>query len=143
MPVLPSALFHPVLDTPKLADIWGQNPNSWSLGQAFPIELFSSSARLACLRLFATLISLLQPKSIKWHTSTADRYVQVPTRRMFCQAGGREQPFYQVLVDGRDRADSTTYVAECNIEVRSFNYDPQWKGQHQLTVHHEKVRRMA
>lgn len=55
-------------------------------------------------------------------------------------AGGREQPFYQVLVDGRDRADSTTYVAECNIEVRSFIYDPQWKARHQLAVQHEKVR---
>ncbi|KAK9839340.1 hypothetical protein WJX84_007089, partial [Apatococcus fuscideae] len=30
--------------------------------------------------------------------------------------GGCEQPFYQVLVDGRDRADATTYVAQCNIE---------------------------
>ena len=31
--------------------------------------------------------------------------------------GGREQPFYRVLVDVRDRPFQLTYVAQCNVEL--------------------------
>ena len=31
--------------------------------------------------------------------------------------GGREQPFYRVLVDIRDRPFQCTYVAQCNVEL--------------------------
>lgn len=31
--------------------------------------------------------------------------------------GGRDQPFYRVLVDVRDRPFQLTYVAQCNVEL--------------------------
>lgn len=35
--------------------------------------------------------------------------------------GGRQQPFYRVLVDVRDRPFQRTYVGQCNIELLTLD----------------------
>lgn len=50
-------------------------------------------------------------------------------------AGGRRQPFYHVSVDERDRPDTTTYVAQCNVEVLgSGDDDADYVFHHSPTV---------